>query len=75
MKASGQERRNEYLRLLKTVDKLKVLPEGTLMRIADCLEPITFDAGQYIIRQGEAGDVFYVIQEGKVKVTKVVFQQ
>jgi len=70
VKLTGEERRNEYLRLLQTVDKLKSMPVGTLMRIADCLEHTTMSRGDYVIRQGEAGDVFYVIQDGKVKVTK-----
>lgn len=59
----------EYVRLLKTVEKLKSLPESKLMRIANCLEESTFSKGEYIIRQGESGDTFYIIQKGKVKVT------
>ena len=39
------------------------------MRIADCLEEATFSKGDYIIRQGDAGDIFYIVQNGKVKVT------
>ena len=31
-----------------------------------------FPEGTYIIRQGTVGDTFYIISEGKVKVTKKV---
>ena len=70
MKKSGQQKRSEYVRLLKTVEKLKSLSEDKLMRISDCLEETTFTKGDYIIRQGEAGDTFYILQNGKVKVTQ-----
>lgn len=70
VKFMGQERLEEYVRLLLTVDKLKHLPRGTLMRIADCFEAQTYQKGDYIIREGDYGDIFYVIQQGKVKVTK-----
>jgi len=58
------------LRLLKTVEKLKALPEAKLLKIADCLDESTFKHGEYIIRQGDTGDTFYIIEEGKVKVTR-----
>lgn len=63
-------KRDEYIHLLKTVEKLKSLPQNKLMRIADCLEEITFNCGEYIIREGAAGDTFYIIRSGQVKVTK-----
>ncbi len=31
---------------------------------------IVFKYGEYIVRQGASGDTFYVISEGKVKVTR-----
>lgn len=58
------------MRLLKTVDKLKSLSDNKLLRIADCVEETQFHEGEYIIRQGDVGDSFYIIQEGKVKVTQ-----
>jgi len=70
VKHLGQERLDEYVKLLKTVDKLKELPNGTLMRMADCFEPQKFHKGDYIIRQNENGDCFFVIRDGKVKITK-----
>lgn len=39
--------------------------------VADALEPCTFDDGETIVKQGEPGDDFYIIVEGRA----VVLQQ
>lgn len=41
------------------------------LTVADALEPVTFDDGETIVKQGEAGDDFYIIVEG----CAVVLQQ
>lgn len=41
------------------------------MTVADALEPVSFEDGETIVRQGEAGDDFYIIVEG----CAVVLQQ
>ena len=46
------------------------LPEDTLIKIADVLEENTYKAGEYVVRQGAAGDTFFIIKKGRVKVTK-----
>lgn len=38
--------------------------------IADALDPVTFADGHTIMREGEEGDTFYIIVEGKVRVMK-----
>lgn len=38
--------------------------------IADALEPVTFKDGETIMREGEPGDTFFIIVEGKVQVKK-----
>jgi cAMP-dependent protein kinase regulator len=39
--------------------------------VADALEPCSFEDGETIVRQGEPGDDFYIIVEGRA----VVMQQ
>lgn len=39
--------------------------------MADALEPVAFEDGETIVRQGEPGEDFYIIVEG----TAVVLQQ
>lgn len=41
------------------------------LTVADALEPVAFDDGETIVRQGEPGEDFYIIVEG----TAVVLQQ
>lgn len=41
------------------------------LTVADSLEPVTFDDGDTIVKQGEQGDDFYIIVEG----CAVVLQQ
>lgn len=38
--------------------------------IADALDPVTFPDGEVIMREGEAGDTFYLIVDGTVRVMK-----
>lgn len=41
------------------------------MTVADALEPVSFEDGETIVKQGEPGDDFYIIVEG----CAVVLQQ
>lgn len=34
------------------------------LTVADALEPVSFEDGETIVRQGEPGDDFYIIVEG-----------
>jgi MFS family permease len=54
----------ERLALARGVPFLAPLPEPTLERITGLLEPITVPAGQPVFSQGDAGDRFYLIEQG-----------
>jgi MFS family permease len=56
------------LELLRGVPILRPLPEPVLNRLARALQPVSFPAGATIIRQGDEGDRFYVIESGDVEV-------
>jgi MFS family permease len=58
------------LALLRGVSLLALLPEATLERLARALIPVEAPAGQVVIREGDYGDRFYVIESGTVEVTK-----
>jgi cAMP-dependent protein kinase regulator len=40
------------------------------MQISDALKTATFKKGDYIIKEGETGDVFYTSEEGESEATK-----
>ena len=54
--------------VLRKVPFLSELEDSVLVRISDALTTVTFPAGERIINKGDAGEVFYMIREGKVKV-------
>jgi len=58
------------LELLRGVSLLSLLPEPTLNRLARALERVEAAPGDVVIREGDVGDRFYVIEEGTVEVTK-----
>ena len=55
--------------LLRRVPFLAVLPEYDLERLARASTWVDVSAGEEVIRQGDAGDRFYVIESGEFAVT------
>eukprot|EP00611_Tribonema_gayanum_P005379 TRINITY_DN145_c4_g1_i1.p1 TRINITY_DN145_c4_g1~~TRINITY_DN145_c4_g1_i1.p1 ORF type:complete len:1103 (-),score=403.39 TRINITY_DN145_c4_g1_i1:604-3912(-) len=53
----------KVLRKVKTLSKLTTL---RLQQLCEALKEEEFKAGEYIARQGEAGDKFYVVASGEV---------
>jgi cAMP-dependent protein kinase regulator len=68
--AHAIRKRELYESFLARVPLLETLLPYERSIIADALEPRTYRDGEYIIRQGEKGDSFYIIEKGKVVVTK-----
>jgi Cyclic nucleotide-binding domain len=60
----------EELRILGAVPIFAPLPGGTLEHLATRLVPLRLDAGTVIIREGDAGDRFYIVAEGRIEVTQ-----
>ena len=58
------------LELLRGVSLLALLPEPTLERLARSLVRVEAAPGDVVIREGDSGDRFYVIETGSVEVTK-----
>jgi cAMP-dependent protein kinase regulator len=64
-------KRKLYEQFLSKVSILESLDEYERLTIADALTPVEFSDGDIVVKQGEPGDNFYVIEEG----TAVVLQQ
>jgi len=56
--------RRSIIRTLKKVELLKCLHLAQLQRLTDLLSEESYPAGSFIIRQGEAGENFYLIVSG-----------
>jgi MFS family permease len=57
------------LRLLQGLPLFAPLPVQTLERLAADLREVTAHAGETIVREGEPGDDFYVVADGRVRVS------
>jgi MFS family permease len=60
---------SEELQVLSGVPIFAPLPGAALEHITGQLVPLRLDPGTVIVREGDAGDRFYVIVEGEVAVT------
>ena len=47
---------------MKNVEILSIIEPYELMQISDVLKNATFKKGDYIIKEGEMGDVFYILE-------------
>jgi MFS family permease len=60
----------EELRILASVPIFAPLPGGSLEHVAGRLVPLRLEPGTVIVREGDAGDRFYIVAEGEVDVTQ-----
>jgi len=56
--------------LLRQVEFFSPLPSATLEHLASALQPAIYEPGALIIREGEPGLYFYLIQSGRAGATK-----
>lgn len=69
---STMRKRAAYETFLANVPLLKDLDKFERLTIADALTPTTYGAGDVIIKQGDVGDEFFMIQSGSCSVTQEV---
>jgi MFS family permease len=60
----------EGLRILTSVPIFAPLPGGSLEHLAGRLVPLRVEPGTVIVREGDAGDRFYIVAEGEMDVTQ-----
>lgn len=60
-----------YMQILHNIPLFAETSNERLKQIAACLTPESFGANKVFLRQGEAGDKFYIIEEGEVEVFAV----
>uniref|UniRef100_A0A3Q0KPR9 Serine/threonine kinase n=1 Tax=Schistosoma mansoni TaxID=6183 RepID=A0A3Q0KPR9_SCHMA len=65
-------KQQENMKFLKSVPALKDLSSEKMKKLADVLEPVFYEPGEYIIREGELGETFFIIKSGKVRVTHTI---
>ena len=74
IKDSAVAQREKYEKILKNVEILETLNEYEIGRLADVLNRRKYDKGDYIVKEGDTGKEFYILESGKasaIKGTKV----
>lgn len=70
VKDSAQKKREKYENFLRSVEILSEVDAFEIGQIADALRSSSYSKGEFIIREGELGDVFYIIENGNAAATK-----
>ena len=68
---STSKKRRMYESFLEEVPLLKSLEAYERHKIADALESVIFNDGDTVIKQGDAGDNFHIIESGDAVVTQI----
>ena len=58
----------DYAAILQSAPLAAYMPEATLRRLVDEAEPLYLRGGEYLYREGEASDHFYVVAAGRLRV-------
>jgi cAMP-dependent protein kinase regulator len=61
----------QKLTLLGSVDFLKDINEFDMKRFGRAMAPSVFGKGDCLVKKGDEGDAFYIIQEGEMEVTNI----
>ncbi|KAI6234682.1 CGMP-dependent protein kinase [Aphelenchoides fujianensis] len=68
----GMERHAQLMNFLHKVAIFENLAEDRLSKMADVMDQEYYAGGHYVIREGEKGDTFFVINSGQVRVTQQI---
>ncbi|EED94042.1 THAPSDRAFT_32704, partial [Thalassiosira pseudonana CCMP1335] len=70
---NNASQQKDTIDVLRKVQFLADLDESMLIKIADALTTVSFQAGERIINKGDVGEVFYILKEGRVRVHDIGF--
>uniref|UniRef100_A0A0K0FYZ6 cGMP-dependent protein kinase n=1 Tax=Strongyloides venezuelensis TaxID=75913 RepID=A0A0K0FYZ6_STRVS len=68
----GIERHSQMINFLKKVSLFSNLNEDRLSKLADVMDQDYYPGGHYILREGEKGNTFFVINSGSVRITQQI---
>jgi len=66
-----EEDSGDWMTRMLQSDLFARLPMSNIQQLFAFLEPVVFETGDTVIKQGEPGDNYYIIQEGTCEVTRV----
>jgi MFS family permease len=68
--AAAEPPEGAELRILASVPIFTPLPGASLEHLAGRLVPLRLDPGTVVLREGDAGDRFYIVVEGEVEISE-----
>jgi len=74
VKDAAMRKREEYENILSNLELLSNVDSYERSKIADAAKRVKIPAGEYVVKEGEKGDVFYFVEEGEAYATKTVAQ-
>lgn len=72
VKDSASKKRERYDNFLKSVKILQSMDAYERSKLPDALKSFEYSAGDYIIKEGEDGNIFYMIVSGEAIATKTI---
>lgn len=72
VKDSASKKRDKYDKFLEKVTILSTMEPYERSKLADAFKEYKFKAGDFIIKEGDAGNEFYLLEEGECIATKVL---
>ena len=73
MKKQTEELEESKRNLLNGISFLKHVNESDIFRLSNVMIPHRFDTGDVIVKKGEPGDAFYILESGQVRVTDISY--
>jgi cAMP-dependent protein kinase regulator len=70
VKDAASKKREKYDAFLKSVKLLETMDLYERSQLADAIKEATFEPNDYVIKQGDNGDTFFLIIEGEAVATK-----
>ena len=72
VKDSAQKKRDKYELFLQKVSILQNMDTYERAKLADAIKEEWYEEGDYVITEGQAGDVFYLLMSGTAIATKTL---
>lgn len=64
VKDASMRKREKYETFLKSIELLESMDPYERSKIADALKVVKCKKGEYVVKQGEQGDMFFMVEEG-----------
>jgi cAMP-dependent protein kinase regulator len=72
VKDAATKKRESYEAFLSKIELLKDMDPYERSKIADAFKPLSYSAGDYVVKEGDEGDCFFFLEQGEAIATKIV---